>query len=484
MTLTNCTRFKRFKCIKTEHFHHPMNIFIFLQVAILTEKPKVVSFVADVTTTTRTSTVPPTTGTHTVPLAPDHHAQTPAPFPNPGVPTNPTVPSGPVQPLHPINPTQDVNTALHTFYTSEIAPAMNNSVNHVVNTINHGMSEINQSINLLVAHLKANSDSSKSDASKGTDSSGSASGSASFGTGKSTGGNTAHPFPGKIEDYNVLIPIAIGASRCCGCCTCKKQEMCLFNLFIQLQIIVEKYPKWTPPNPFTVIQNPLLLKGSKSNCIGILEMLLSDLGKKRCKSCYLCKEIDNNYKIAFMFNTDVLGALFDGGDKKNKEFLMAYMMNTQGIEQQMGTLPFLLNLLGSRGSSMGCCSNSSQSGCKSSGQSCSGQQSSQTQSGQRSGQCSGNQNSSSCPNQPINPSIRPNPSPCPSKPSVPITPNPTPVKPENKPDGSFYGVSNTNGQVYGTSNNSQQGYGLPAPDTGSGSADDKPAYGMRYGNYH
>lgn len=343
------------------------------------------------------------------------------------------------------NSLQDQNEfheLLIDFFNADVSPVINKAVNNVVTAVDKGMESLNSQIGELIKIMdKCMSSTDKKNASP-----------------KSAEGDnsqSAHPFPGTIDDYAVLIPIAMGTSRCGGCCTCRQNQMCLFNLYVQLQIITEKYSKWTPPNIFgaTTFTSSLITQTPKNNSIMILEMLLSNLGKKKCGSCFLCKQINKNLKIAFMFNTDVLGTLFKGGETKNKEMMMAYLMNSQGIEQQMGMLPFLLKILSGDESGQSACPFSSQNSCN-------------AQPG-----CPSNSRDGSCPS---------------SNPLPPTCPDSC-----NQPNSNICPTTKPTGQpVYGIPqpppvNPSTSSYGVPAPvPNPSSNSDKKPVYGISYGSYN
>ncbi|KRH93409.1 hypothetical protein M153_9050002629, partial [Pseudoloma neurophilia] len=336
---------------------------------------------------------------------------------------------------------------LSIFYDSQIAPAIKNNTNMIISTMEKNFRSLTNQIVLVLQDIKKQNATTSSTPGNGTSNNQPVCGGQSGNTNQTPcsgqSGSSAHPFPGVIEDYTVLIPIAMGTSKCGNCCTCSQGHMCLFNLFIQLQIIIGKYPNWTPPNIFQCINviNPCFR--NKSNSTVILEMLLSDLGKKRCRNCNICKQIDSNLKIAFMFNTNVLGTLFQGnGNDQSKELLMAYMMRSEGIDQQINMLPFILNLLSSNGGK--CSSNPcTSSGCQNTNGKCpiTGQTSGVCPiTGQTGNKCpiSGNSGPNSCTGNGT--SSKP-------KPKVPTTPFT-----KNQPD-----------------------YGVPAP-TPQASGNDQPAY--------
>lgn len=312
--------------------------------------------------------------------------------------------------------------------------------------------------------------------------------------------DSAFPLPGNIDDYmNAILPIILGSSRCNNCCTCAKKEACMYNLFIQLQVIVGKNSSWTPPNMFLLNQfNTFNIQGSNNdNRVMIIQMMLTNLGKIRCKNCKLCKQIEGNFKISFMLNPNILSNLPGFGNSSNtssKELMMA-LMSMNG-----GTLnPNLLSLfMGNNSSAQGCnCGTNtnkcpSQNKCPTSGQGnnkCPTQNKCPT-SGQGNNICpSQNKCSSniipSCNNgNTIQPRIA-TPFMDPRGPSIvygllPGNPN------TNDPS---YGVQpdnpNTNDPSYGVqpddSNNDDTSYGVK-PDTNRPDPS-TPAYGLRYGDY-
>lgn len=279
----------------------------------------------------------------------------------------------------------------------------------------------------------------------------------SEGSGTNTCGNKvpADPFPGFIEDYTVLIPIAMGISRCGGCCTCQQNQMCLFNLYVQLILVVNKYPNWQPPNIFKNVFG--LQIGVSKNSV-VLEMLLKNLGKLRCKNCLLCKQISGDVKLAFMFNTDVIGKLFEGDDK-NKQMLISMIMSNSmhggmggGIESQLGFLPLLMSMMNGTKKSESCCpfmtNNDCNSGCTTGRDTCS------------SNDCSGG-GANDCTGGGVTHA------PCPG--TVPTKPIPAYGLPGPNTCQPAYGIPSTPG-----GNNVNP----PAPPK------PKPAYGVSYGSYN
>lgn len=361
---------------------------------------------------------------------------------------------------------QDIESALQSFFHMEVSPTINKSINYIVGTIDKGMQDLSLQIAQLIKLMQSEKSNSAPTGPSSNSETGKIPNTVPNSVSNSGSCQSAHPFPGVIDDYTVLIPIAMGTSRCGGCCTCQKSQMCLFNLFVQLQIITEKNKNWSPPNIFEAINvvNPYL-RNSKSNSVVILEMLLSDLGKKRCKNCYLCQQIDKNLKVAFMFNTDVLGSLFEGGDKKNKEVMMTYLMGSQGIEQQMGILPFLLKLMGNEtnsANSSGKCPFTGQTAGK-----CPVNSNNCPISGKPAPACPEAGQPNACP-ETVRPGV------CPfTSPKVPTTPASNPIKPE--PQQPSYGIPPTHPA---SQPEQQPTYGIAPP------VNQKPAYGLSYGNYN
>ncbi|ELA46674.1 hypothetical protein VCUG_01824 [Vavraia culicis subsp. floridensis] len=176
-----------------------------------------------------------------------------------------------------------------------------------------------------------------------------------LGAGKKDGNKTsADPFPGYLEDYQFLMGIVTGAVRCGECCTCLKGEMCLFHVYVQLFLIVNNNPSWQPPNLLTAVS----FSGISTNKNSVaLELVLQNLGKKRCMTCMLCKEISRDQKLSFMFNTDVISKLFGSGDSADKQMLLNLItggaVGPKGFEHQLNLLPILLSFVekGKRGKS-------------------------------------------------------------------------------------------------------------------------------------
>lgn len=167
------------------------------------------------------------------------------------------------------------------------------------------------------------------------------------GTGKKYGNKTpADPFPGYLEDYQFLMGIVTGAVRCGECCTCQKGEMCLFHVYVQLFLIVNNNPSWQPPNLLTAVNFSGI--STTKNSVA-LELVLQNLGKKRCMTCMLCKEISRDQKLSFMFNTDVISKLFESGDSANKQMLLNLItggaVGSRGFENQLNLLPILLSFV-------------------------------------------------------------------------------------------------------------------------------------------
>ncbi|KAF7679714.1 hypothetical protein TCON_2483 [Astathelohania contejeani] len=106
---------------------------------------------------------------------------------------------------------------------------------------------------------------------------------------------SAHPYPGNVNDYNVIIPIVLKSLRCGSCCTCAQGSMCLFSLYSQLLTILGKYPQWMPPNPF------MPTAPNQANSF-LLEMALKSTSDIRCRSCATCAAIDRDPRLSFMLS--------------------------------------------------------------------------------------------------------------------------------------------------------------------------------------
>ncbi|ELQ73915.1 hypothetical protein THOM_3193 [Trachipleistophora hominis] len=233
---------------------------------------------------------------------------------------------------------EELNNTLINFFNTSVSPIVDKAVKQttenvdksVIQLCNH-ISSLYTSTLTLLEELKKNTAKVHFDTSAP----------------KSNSGKTpADPFPGYLEDYQFLMGIVTRTARCGGCCTCQKGEMCLFYVFIQLYLIINNNPNWQPPNISSLVNFGGI--STTKNSVA-LEIVLQNLGKKRCTTCILCQEISRDQKLSFMFNTDVISKLFGAGNSADKSMLINLIMSggmgSRNLDNQLNLLPILMSFV-------------------------------------------------------------------------------------------------------------------------------------------
>lgn len=363
-------------------------------------------------------------------------------------------------------PAADVSAlkdVLVQFFNDNVAFVINKAVNQTVNDVEGLLKEMKTSIDTQLASITGMLDGIKKDMEKTAVKQQSAASTSSV-QGLAIGKISVGPFPGYLEDYFPLIPVAMGSMRCGQCCTCNERQACLFNMYTHLYCIVNSYPSWQP-TMFAKSDST----SSSSKYGAVLELVLRNIDKSRCKNCVICEKISSDPKISFLFGTNAMNRLFGGIDDSQVRLITQLLGSdgSQGATGQPNVLPFLLSVLGKSAGTTGgaaaakparpVCPFTCPSGST--------------------GPCP--QGRSTCDQQPQTAAPAPSPAGAPTQ-ACPGMSLP--------PAGQAYGVSPGGAQPAGQP---QPAYGIPFPAHGvpgpanqAPPAGTKPVYGLSYGSYN